>query len=83
MLLSDLPPLNHPILKLTQDRRAFRLAILLAVVLGVVALTKSSNGQSTSKTRALHIASTILFLFLTIIQAVQTVYLATSGITGV
>jgi len=83
-LLSDVPPVRHPVLQLTQDRRIFRLALLAAVVIGIIASTRTnSNGPVNSPlTRGLHIASVAIFLALTVLQAVQTVILATSTISG-
>ncbi|KAF8809298.1 hypothetical protein BYT27DRAFT_7136418 [Phlegmacium glaucopus] len=83
MLISDVPPSNHPLLRLTQNRRIFRLAVLLALVLGIVASsTTNSNGTSTTTTKSLHIASTAIFLVLTVLQVIQTVILAKSGMSG-
>lgn len=53
----------------------------MAVVLGIVAGTETS-ASSASQAQALRIASLVLFLFLTIIQALQTGILATSSISG-
>jgi hypothetical protein len=83
-LLSDLQAANHPILKFTQDRRLFRLLLLVGVILGVVAAseTTSSGPSNTSTTKALRITSVVIFLFLTVVQALQTGILATSSISG-
>jgi len=80
-LLSDLQPASHPILRFTQIRRVFRLLLLVGVVLGIVAGTETGS-SNTSQTQALRITSLALFLFLTVIQAVQTGVLATSSISG-
>jgi len=81
-LLSDLRPANHPILKFTQDRRVFRLLLMVGVILGIVA--GSETGSSTNPTRIqdLRIASVVIFLFLTLVQALQTGILATSSVSG-
>ena len=54
---------------------------MVGVILGVVAGSDTSS-SSTSQTQALHIASVAIFLFLTIIQALQTAILATSSVSG-
>jgi len=83
-LLSDLRPAEHPILKFTQDRRLFRLFLMVGVALGIVAATRtnSSGPSNTTETKALRIASATIFLVLTLIQALQTGILATSSISG-
>lgn len=81
-LLSDLRPDNHPILRITQNKRIFRLVLTAGVIIGVVAATRTtSNGPSnTSESKALRITSVAIFLALTVVQALQTGILATSSI---
>jgi hypothetical protein len=83
-LLSELRPADHPILKFTQDRRLFRLLLMVGVALGIVAATRttSSGPSNTTSTRALRITSATIFLVLTLVQALQTGILATSSISG-
>jgi hypothetical protein len=80
-LLSDLRPDNHPILRITQDRRMFRFLLTVGVVLGIVAASETTSGNTTT-TKALRIASVVIFLFLTVVQALQTCILATSSASG-
>jgi len=80
-ILSDLRAANHPILKFTQDRRIFRLLLLVGVVLGIVAGSESSS-TSASQIQALRISSVAIFLFLTVVQALQTGILATSSVSA-
>ncbi|KAF8809296.1 hypothetical protein BYT27DRAFT_7254796 [Phlegmacium glaucopus] len=73
---------SHPILRLTQNRRVFRLAIMIALILGIVSSsTTTSNGTSTTNT-SLHIASTVIFLIVTALQAIQTIILASQGVSA-
>lgn len=81
ILLSDPTPPNNPILRITQNRRLFRLAILLGLILGIVSSSTSSSNGSTSS-ESLHIASTVIFLVVTILQAIQTIYLASKHIVS-
>jgi hypothetical protein len=57
---------------------------MLGVILGIIASTRttSSGPSNTSETRALRIASVTIFLFLTVVQALQTGILATASISG-
>jgi len=83
-LLSDLRPANHPILKFTQDRRIFRLLLMVGVIVGVIAATEttSTGPSNTTTTQALRVTSVAIFLFLTLVQALQTGILATSSVSG-
>jgi len=80
-LLSDLRAADHPILKFTQDRRIFRVLLMVGVIVGIIAASETtSNGPSNSTTtQGLRITSVVIFLFLTVVQAFQTCILATSG----
>ena len=80
-LLSDLQAANHPILKFTQDRRVFRLLLLVGVILGVVSGSETGS-SNTTQAEDLRIASVAIFLFLTVVQALQTGILATSSVSG-
>lgn len=83
LLLSDHPQIDLPVLRLTQNRRLFRLALLIAVILGVISATQTNTDGSTgSLSKSLHIASTVIFLVLTVLQAIQTVVLAQTGVSG-
>jgi hypothetical protein len=83
ILLSDPTPPNNPILRLTQNRRLFRVAILVGLILGIASSSSTnSNGSSSSTTDSLHIASTIIFLVVTILQAIQTFFLASKHVSG-
>ncbi|KAJ3502772.1 hypothetical protein NLJ89_g8734 [Agrocybe chaxingu] len=79
--LSDRPSPTNPIIRLTQNRRMFRLTLLVAVVIGVVASSLSSGGSSDSTSSVLRKASTAIFLVLTVLQAFQTIYLAQTRIS--
>jgi hypothetical protein len=74
-LLSDRPQSTNPILVITRNRRLFRLAMSIAVALGISSAT-IDNGQS-STAKSLHKISVIIFLVLTILQAFRTAILAT------
>ena len=68
---------------MTQNRRVFRLAILVALILGITSSsTTNSNGSTSTTTNSLHIASTVLFLVVTVLQAVQTIFLASKRVSG-
>ncbi|CAA7266695.1 unnamed protein product [Cyclocybe aegerita] len=79
--LSDRPPTTNPIIRLTQNRRMFRLALLVAVVIGVVAASGSNGGLNDNTSSALRKTSTSIFLVLTVLQAFQTIYLAQTRIS--
>lgn len=61
--------------RLIQNRHLFRLALTVAVALGIAAsnLVTSSNASSRSTGNSLREASTIIFLVLTVLQTYQTV----------
>jgi len=76
ILLSDYPTKSR-ILRFTQNRRAFKIVLIVAVALGIAASSTfdaSPNASNTSS--SLRKASTIIFLVLTALQAIQTIYLA-------
>jgi hypothetical protein len=73
-LLSDRPRSKNPILIITRNRGIFRMAMSIAVALGIASAT-IDNGQS-STAKALHKISVIVFFILTLLQAFQTVVLA-------
>ena len=81
-MLSEIRAADHPILKFIQDRRIFRLLLIVGVVFGVVA--GSETGTSTSQVLILNsrITSVVIFLFLTLVQALQTAILAASSASG-
>ncbi|KAJ7742601.1 hypothetical protein B0H16DRAFT_1693771 [Mycena metata] len=62
-------------LKIMRDRRLFRVVLIIGVGLGVVGITDatSSNPQKAADSVNTRRASAILFLVLTVIQALQTV----------
>jgi hypothetical protein len=78
-VLSGIRAANHPILKITQDRRIFRLLLLVGVVLGVVAGSETGSNTNPTQILDLRIASVVIFLVLTLVQALQTAILATSS----
>jgi len=83
ILLADPTVPNNPILRITQNRRLFRVAILVALILGISAsTTTNSNGTISTTTTSLHVASTVIFLLVTVLQAVQTIFLARKTISG-
>jgi hypothetical protein len=79
--LSDLRPAN-PILKFAQ--RMFLPFLTTAAIQGIIAATRttSSGPANTADAKALRIASVTIFLFLTVVQALQTGILATAAISG-
>jgi len=81
-LLSDLRAANHPILKFTQDRRIFGLLLLVGVVLGIVGDSITTTFTNRAQIQALRISGVAIFLFLTVVQALQTAILATSSTSG-
>ncbi|KAF8189111.1 hypothetical protein K438DRAFT_1763860 [Mycena galopus ATCC 62051] len=67
-------PVQYTPLRIMRNRRFFRVVLLVGVVLGVMGTTDAtSDNASTAAVGAnLHRASTILFLVLTLVQALQT-----------
>ena len=59
------------------------MAILVALILGIASSSSTnSDGSSSGTTSTLHVASTVLFLVVTVLQAVQTIYLASKRVSG-
>ncbi|KAJ7243577.1 hypothetical protein B0H12DRAFT_1310977 [Mycena haematopus] len=73
-IASGAAPVEYVPLRILRDRRLFRVALIIGVVLGVMGIndSTSSNPSKAASGVNLHRASTILFLALTGIQAVQT-----------
>ncbi|KAF5318140.1 hypothetical protein D9619_012044 [Psilocybe cf. subviscida] len=80
-LLSGREASRNPIIALTRNRRLFRVALIVAVALGIAGLSSSSSNSSTGSigsgsNSTLHKVSTGIFVALTALQAFQTVILA-------
>lgn len=73
-ILSGHPKSKNIFMALIKNRRLFRLTMIVAVVLGSVS-SSISNGGSSQVASALHKATIIIFLVLTVLQAFQTVLL--------
>ena len=59
------------------------MAILVALILGIASSSSTnSDGSSSGTTSTLHVASTVLFLVVTVLQAIQTIYLASKRVSG-
>jgi hypothetical protein len=68
---------EHPILRLTRNRHLFRITMVLAVVLGIIASsTISSDGTAGPSSTSLREASSYIFLALTALLFLQTLHLA-------
>ncbi|KAJ7111376.1 hypothetical protein C8R44DRAFT_883181 [Mycena epipterygia] len=69
-------PIEYLPLKIMRDRRVFRLVLIVGVVLGVMGISDatSSDASKAANGKTLRRASTILFLVLTVIQALQTAF---------
>ena len=63
----------------------FHSFLTTAAIQGIVAATRttSSGPANTTDARGLRIASATIFLFLTVVQALQTGILATASISGI
>ncbi|KAJ7118402.1 hypothetical protein C8R43DRAFT_934149, partial [Mycena crocata] len=74
-IASGNPPADYLPLKILRQRHLFRLVLMGGVVLGIMGISDaaSSDKDKAAKGANLHRASTILFLVLTGIQALQTV----------
>ncbi|KAJ7700490.1 hypothetical protein B0H17DRAFT_1128898 [Mycena rosella] len=74
-IMSGAPTTNYLPLKIMGNRRMFRVLLIVGVVLGVMGISDatSSDASTAANGTTLRRASTIIFLVLTIIQAVQTV----------
>lgn len=57
---------------------------MVGVIVGVIAATEttSTGPSNTTTTQALRVTSVAIFLFLTLVQALQTGILATSSVSG-
>jgi hypothetical protein len=68
-------------LKIMRDRRLFRVVLIVGVVLGVMGISDatSSDPNKAANGTTLRRASTILFLVLTLVQALQTGIAFTAG----
>ena len=71
------PESANPIIRITKNRRLFRLALLVAVIL-VISATSSTNSDGTvsNSSKIQHEVGAIIFLVLTGLQAFQTLILA-------
>lgn len=78
--MSDRSPQYHPVAALTRNRHLFRLILTAGVALGIVGATQSNPEGSLATT--LHKVSVIIFLVLTVLQAIQTVLLASMDLAG-
>ncbi|KAJ7337670.1 hypothetical protein DFH08DRAFT_1015007 [Mycena albidolilacea] len=78
-IASGAPPVEYLPLRIMRERRVFRVALIIGVVLGVMGTSDatSSNPSKAADGANLRRASTILFLVLTLIQAVQTLLVFT------
>ncbi|KAF9044079.1 hypothetical protein BJ165DRAFT_1389951 [Panaeolus papilionaceus] len=79
-LLHSQPSLStssHPLFRIMHNRSIFRVTLTAGVVLGIIASTRASNDShgTDSGTKALHDASTIILLLLTILLVLQTLRL--------
>ncbi|KAJ7672379.1 hypothetical protein DFH06DRAFT_91758 [Mycena polygramma] len=73
-IVSGAPPVEIVPLRIIRDRRLFRIVPIIGVVLGVNGISdaSSSDPNKAASGANLHRASTIIFLVLTLIQALQT-----------
>ena len=57
---------------------------MVGVIVGIIAATEttSSGSSNTTTTKALRVTNVAISLFLTVLQALQTVILATSSASG-
>ncbi|KAJ6631491.1 hypothetical protein B0H10DRAFT_1866104 [Mycena sp. CBHHK59/15] len=72
-LISGAEPSDSLPMKLMRNRRLYRMALLIGVILGVVGISDStsSNASTASTGNTLRKASTVIFLVLTVLQALQ------------
>ena len=89
--LTDRPAPTNPLLHIARNRHVFWAALMSAVICEVVSATQSARSPSpifdeyeysTSASGLLHEVSIIIFLVLTIFQAVQTLILIRMEIAG-
>ncbi|KAJ6453579.1 hypothetical protein C8R45DRAFT_1192825, partial [Mycena sanguinolenta] len=73
-IVSGAPPVEYGALRILRNRRLFRILLIVGVVLGIMGTndSTSSNPSTASSGATLRRASLILFLVLTLIQALQT-----------
>ncbi|KAJ7612340.1 hypothetical protein DFH06DRAFT_1371418 [Mycena polygramma] len=73
-IVSEAPPVEIVPLRIIRDRRLFRIVLIIGVVLGVNGISDASSSDPNKAASGAnqHRASTILFLVLTLIQALQT-----------
>ncbi|KAF8168762.1 hypothetical protein BJ912DRAFT_862467 [Pholiota molesta] len=77
------PPSLNFLVRLTKNRHVFRVVLMLAVILGVMASTGTAkNGSVSGTAQTERKVSTILFLVLTILQAAQTLFLVQMDMAG-
>ncbi|KJA18843.1 hypothetical protein HYPSUDRAFT_168757 [Hypholoma sublateritium FD-334 SS-4] len=76
-IMLNRPESENPIIRLAKNRRLFRLALLIAVIL-VVSSTSSTNSDGTvsNSSKTQHAVGVAIFLVLTAVQAFQTLILA-------
>ncbi|KAF9526922.1 hypothetical protein CPB83DRAFT_884643 [Crepidotus variabilis] len=68
---------ENPLITLTRNRRLFRFVMTIAVALGIAASSSvKSDGSLPSSSTALREASTIIFLVMTALLVLQTLYFA-------
>jgi len=80
-LLTNVSPRKGPLSQIIYNRRIFRMIMMVGVVLGIVASTEMSSGDASTTSGTAHslrIASTVIFLVLTILVAYQTLILASA-----
>ncbi|KAG6909394.1 hypothetical protein DXG01_000695 [Tephrocybe rancida] len=63
-------PSDQSAMRITQDRRLFRVVMLVAVILGIIGATKADDTDPENG-KTYKIASTVIFLVLTILMAIQ------------
>ncbi|KAG5636341.1 hypothetical protein H0H81_008363 [Sphagnurus paluster] len=73
--LTSTAPGTDPLSRFTHNRRIFRIALMIGVVLFIVGITEATNTDP-YKGNSLRVAGTIVFLVLTVLLAYQTVLLS-------
>ena len=57
---------------------------MIALILGIISASSTKfNGTISAKNKSLHIASTIIFLVVTVLQVLQTIILARKDVSGI
>jgi len=84
VLVADHPAPRSPILKFTQSRKAFRLVMTIAVVMGITSsvIGSSHPEKHNSTATTLREISTVIFFLLTVLNAFQTIYYAKFEMSG-